>query len=184
MTLIETDSFFVKSNIQKEWTDSNLQAFVKDAIILIQTFAVPLWSAVPHIYLSALALSHNASEVQQHYTARFCNLLQCPSNIYAKQIQGIIKVKSEVTGIAFSPDGKQIISGSDDQTICVWDAHTLKQIGQPLTGCSDWVTSVAFSPDGKQIVSGSGDQIICGWDAHIRSRERGVDTNGDTKGRH
>ena len=30
-----------------------------------------------------------------------------------------------VTSVAFSPDGATIVSGSDDQTIKVWDAGTL-----------------------------------------------------------
>ena len=68
-----------------------------------------------------------------------------------------------VTSVAFSPNGKQIVSGSYDNTICVWDAETLQQIGQPLIGHR--VTSVAFSPNGKQIVSGSNDKTICVWDA-------------------
>ena len=30
-----------------------------------------------------------------------------------------------VTSVAFSPDGKTIVSGSEDETITVWDAGTL-----------------------------------------------------------
>ena len=70
-----------------------------------------------------------------------------------------------VTSVAFSRNGKQIVSGLYDKTICVWDAETLQQISQPLTGHSDCVTSVAFSPNGKQIVSGSDDTTVYVWDA-------------------
>jgi WD40 repeat protein len=65
-----------------------------------------------------------------------------------------------VNCVAFSPDGKRIVSGSDDLTIRVWDAEKLEQIGDPLSGHSSCVKSVAFSPDGKRIVSGSYDQTI------------------------
>ena len=64
---------------------------------------------------------------------------------------------NSVTSVAFSPDGKKIVSGSYDQTIRVWDAETGKEIIQPLEGHSGYVNSVAFSPDGKKIVSGSYD---------------------------
>jgi WD40 repeat protein len=68
-----------------------------------------------------------------------------------------------VNSVAFSPDGKTIVSGSSDNTIRLWDT-TGKPIGQPLKGHEDEVNSVAFSPDGKTIVSGSSDNTIRLWD--------------------
>ena len=67
-----------------------------------------------------------------------------------------------VNSVAFSPDGKTIVSGSRDKTIRLWDT-TGKPIGQPLKGHQDGVNSVAFSPDGKTIISGSSDKTIRLW---------------------
>jgi WD40 repeat protein len=61
----------------------------------------------------------------------------------------------QVRSVSFSPDGQHIASGSDDQTICVWNAMTGEMVAGPFRGHSDMVTSVAFSPDGQHIVSGS-----------------------------
>ncbi|MBQ2787167.1 MAG: TIR domain-containing protein [Bacteroidaceae bacterium] len=69
-----------------------------------------------------------------------------------------------VHSVAFSPDGKRIVSGSGDETIRIWDAATGAQIGEPLTGHTRRIESVAFSPDGKRIVSGSWDETIRIWD--------------------
>ena len=69
-----------------------------------------------------------------------------------------------VTSVAFSPDGKRIVSGSDDKTVKVWDAHTGQEI-RTLKGHTNWVLSVAFSADGKRIASGSADQTVKVWDA-------------------
>ncbi|MHC4426413.1 MAG: protein kinase domain-containing protein [Planctomycetota bacterium] len=72
--------------------------------------------------------------------------------------------KEHVNSVALSPDGKRIISGSNDKTIKVWDAETDTEL-MTLRGHSNKVWSVAFSPDGKRIVSGSVDKTIKIWDA-------------------
>ena len=69
-----------------------------------------------------------------------------------------------VFSVAFSLDGRYIVSGSTDQTIQVWDAQKGTPVGNPLQGHTDSVTSVAFSSDGRHIVSGSDDQTIRVWD--------------------
>jgi WD40 repeat protein/predicted KAP-like P-loop ATPase len=68
-----------------------------------------------------------------------------------------------VRSVTFSPDGKVIVSGSDDKTIRLWDLQG-NQIGNPFLGHKSFVTSVAFSPEGKVIVSGSYDKTIRLWD--------------------
>ncbi|KAJ3714302.1 WD40-repeat-containing domain protein [Lentinula guzmanii] len=70
-----------------------------------------------------------------------------------------------VSSVAFSPDGKRIVSGSDDKSIRIWNADTGEAIGDPLQGHSSQVTSVAFSPDGNRIVSGSWNASIRIWNA-------------------
>lgn len=69
-----------------------------------------------------------------------------------------------VWSVAFSPDGKRIVSGSFDKSLRVWDAVTGKSL-MILQGHSDRVWSVAYSPDGKRIISGSYDGTIRVWDA-------------------
>ena len=59
-----------------------------------------------------------------------------------------------MTSVALSPDGRRIVSGSEDKTVAVWDLETGTRL-HALTGHQDAVTSVAVSPDGRRIVSGS-----------------------------
>lgn len=69
-----------------------------------------------------------------------------------------------VTSVAFSPDGRRIVSGSRNGTLRLWDAATGEPIGQPIKG-TEPVSSIAFSPDGQHIVSGSSDSTLRLWDA-------------------
>ncbi|KAE9398789.1 WD40 repeat-like protein [Gymnopus androsaceus JB14] len=70
-----------------------------------------------------------------------------------------------VNSVAYSPDGKQIVSGSHDKTVRIWSADTCMPIGEPLYGHTSYVNSVACSPDGTQIVSGSHDNTVRIWSA-------------------
>ncbi|MCA2931148.1 MAG: hypothetical protein IM336_11940, partial [Microcystis sp. M018S1] len=69
---------------------------------------------------------------------------------------------NSVLSVNFSPDGKTLVSGSDDKTIKLWNVETGKEI-RTLYGHDNSVTSVNFSPDGKTLVSGSDDNTIKLW---------------------
>jgi WD40 repeat protein len=69
-----------------------------------------------------------------------------------------------VNSVAYSPDGKHIISGSGDHTVMVWDADKRQEL-LSLKGHTGEVCSVSYSPDGKRIVSGSADKMLKVWDA-------------------
>lgn len=73
----------------------------------------------------------------------------------------------QVLSVAYSPDGRKIVSGSADHSIRVWDAGTGKAVCKSLEGHSGIIWSVAYSPNGRHIVSGSLDSTIRVWDAEI-----------------
>ncbi len=72
------------------------------------------------------------------------------------------KQRSGIHSVALSPDEKTIASGSEDNTICLWDMFTGKQ-EKILIGHTHRVYSVAFSPDGKTLASGSDDNTVRLW---------------------
>ena len=69
-----------------------------------------------------------------------------------------------VYSAVFSPDGKRIVSASEDKSVRIWDVRLGVQLGNPIAGHKGGVRFATFSPDGKQIVSASGDGTIRIWD--------------------
>lgn len=68
----------------------------------------------------------------------------------------------EVRGVAFSPDGKMIVTSSGTD-VWLWDASTGKALGPPLRGHQGNVYNVLFSPDGNSILSVSDDSTARLW---------------------
>lgn len=70
--------------------------------------------------------------------------------------------KHDVRSVAFSPDGRRIVSGSFDNSCRVWDASSGTELLR-FNGHRGWIYSVAFSPNGKRVVSGSFDNSARVW---------------------
>ena len=75
---------------------------------------------------------------------------------------------SSIHSVTVTPDGKNIISGSWDKTIKIWDIKSSECI-RTLYGHTGSVNSIVVTQDGKTIISGSNDETIRLWD--IKSGE-------------
>jgi eukaryotic-like serine/threonine-protein kinase len=69
-----------------------------------------------------------------------------------------------VRAVAFSPDGRRLLTGGDDSCARLWEADTGRPLGV-LRGHTNRVTAVAFSPDGKTLATVGGDQVVRLWDS-------------------
>ena len=65
--------------------------------------------------------------------------------------------------VAVSHDGRRILTGSDDESLILWDRETARSIRR-FTGHEGAVRAVAFSPDGLHAISGGDDKVIRLWD--------------------
>jgi WD40 repeat protein len=68
-----------------------------------------------------------------------------------------------VTSLALVPGGKQLLSGSKDGSVRLWDLEKNEQVRQMDQGGE--VTAVAVRPDGKRIASAGTNNVVKLWNA-------------------
>ena len=69
---------------------------------------------------------------------------------------------SAVSGLAFSADGKKLISSNSDNTANLWDVETQTLLHR-LEGHRDVIYAVGFTRDGQRAVTGSFDNTLRLW---------------------
>ncbi|MBI5931665.1 MAG: WD40 repeat domain-containing protein [Chloroflexi bacterium] len=72
--------------------------------------------------------------------------------------------EESINALALFPDGKRLVSASNDKTLKVWDTDTFDCIAT-LKGHAAWVKGVVITPSGQQIVSCSMDRTLKIWNA-------------------
>src|SRR5262249_54928559 len=75
-------------------------------------------------------------------------------------------MRSAVTAVSFSPDGRRIVTGSIDKTVRVWDVESGKSVGEPMRH-EGVVTAARFCPDGRWGVTASEDKTARVWDVAV-----------------
>ena len=65
---------------------------------------------------------------------------------------------------SFSPDGRRVVTASDDNTARVWDLSGDKPTATILDGHKAPVLAASFSPDGRRVVTASSDNTARVWD--------------------
>jgi len=83
--------------------------------------------------------------------------------------QRIFGHTDEVNTVVYSPDGTQVVTGSSDTTLIVWDITTGAQISV-LNGHESPIVSIAFSPDGTQLLTSSEKSELFVWDVETGER--------------
>ena len=73
---------------------------------------------------------------------------------------------SIVNSVAFSQDGNRVVSGSNDNTIRIWNVTT-GEVEAELKGHTGCVISVVFARNGSRVVSRSCDRTVQIWDTMV-----------------
>ncbi len=85
--------------------------------------------------------------------------------------------------LAYSPDGRTLVSGGDDTTVRVWDLAG-NAVLRVLTGHEDAVRAVAFSADGTRFLTGGWDDVtfLSDWKPQLKRLRHGNRTGDCTGG--
>jgi WD40 repeat protein len=77
-----------------------------------------------------------------------------PGNSRRSDPDQVLQHADRVNAVAFSPDGKFVVSACEDKTVRIWNAVTRKEVGTPRPHRAV-VWSVSFLGDGERLVSAS-----------------------------
>ena len=71
--------------------------------------------------------------------------------------------KQDVRALAFSPDGKRVVTGGDDGLVKIWDAADGREL-LSFRGRGG-ISGIAFSPDGRRVATANPDKTATLWNA-------------------
>lgn len=71
--------------------------------------------------------------------------------------------KNNVQSLAFSPDGRYLLSTSRDSRVILWDGQNGTKLRE-FAGVRGWVFSASFAPDGRRVLIGTSEGASQLWD--------------------
>jgi WD40 repeat protein/serine/threonine protein kinase/tetratricopeptide (TPR) repeat protein len=130
------------------------------------------------VYVTNLSMAKDALKEGDLERARK-SLESCPEDLrrwewsylwyVCDQLKGpLVGHDDRINSIAVSPDGRYLVSGSDDETVRIWDLATGGE-AKVLGRHEGRVYSVAYSPDGTRVASHGEDEVVKIWDVQSHS---------------
>jgi WD40 repeat protein len=122
-------------------------------------------------YFQRITVAHR--ELTDNPAAALRALRECPEDLRGWEWHYLMRLtrveplvlqdKTEVAGVAFSPDGERLASAGGDGAVKVWNSRTGNVVLE-FRAHGRSVVSVAFHPDGKHLASAGADGWVKVWD--------------------
>jgi WD40 repeat protein len=126
--------------------------------------------------LRALAITDQRREIAVGASDNHIYILDVETLALKYQIKNAHE--NSVFSLAFSPDGRHLLSGGRDARINIWDTGNWQRAAETPQEAAHLFTvnHIVFSPDGKLFASASRDKTLKIWDAQTYQLLKVVDT--------
>jgi WD40 repeat protein len=77
---------------------------------------------------------------------------------------------ASIAGVSFSPDGRQLVASSTDESTTLWNLPSHTQMGDSFPPRPDVITEPGFAPNGKLVIAYLADAAK--WPMNVGAWER------------
>lgn len=150
------DIALINNNIITAGGDGKVKVWEKDSYTLLAELSHSNKSArviAQHPTLPEMAVGYSDNTIRVFNTENFKLLLELKAH------------ENSVFALAYSPNGKYVLSGGRDAVLKIWDAKEGYSPQQTINAHWYHINSIKYSPSGSLFATASMDKTIKVWDA-------------------